>query len=520
MPKLTKDVVLTQQHVRGFVTYGRPRPGNAARYYGVQGSPYFFVGGVSNPVQGDISPINVPAVRKRKAYEQVGRTVEPPALGEYELMVGHKHGTLPRVLGGGLAGCPITTTLTAGRCKDPSDLNRGYESYLYIMANGEATERDLGDMFPQDSDEIIQTTLTVVTDEQYGVAPLAFGAQADGEINAEVIDVTYGWPQDCDDCGDGTEWIYAITRPIGGSPTFQAEVVYSTDGGVTWANVTITGLSAAAVPTAIDVVGGYLVVLVNSAEAHYWAPIDPDTGAPGAWTAVTAGYVSSAGPRDLWVASPTEVWIVGDSGYIYRSRDITASVTPIVAGTLTAQSYRRVHGVESTIVAVGASGEIAITLNGGATWATPQTTFPINGTLTAVAVKDETHFWVAGGSGGAGSGRLFYTLNGGKAWLEDTEATASAALEIQDIVFPTDHVGYVAFTVTGPEARIACTVDGGDSWTTGAARMAATLPVCDRINRLAVPLSDPQTAANNVYAGGLAGDGVEGILLNGVANVV
>ena len=74
--KLTADEVLTQQHVRGFVTYGRPRPGNQAKYYGVQGSQYFFVGGVSNPVQGGISPINVPDPYRRKAYRIVeGRTV-------------------------------------------------------------------------------------------------------------------------------------------------------------------------------------------------------------------------------------------------------------------------------------------------------------------------------------------------------------------------------------------------------------------------------------------------------------
>lgn len=519
MPKLSANEVLTQQHVRGFVQYGRPAPGSVARYYGVQGSQYFFVGGVENPVQGDISPINVPDPARRKAYRLVGRQIEAPDLGTYELMVGHKHGTLPKVLGD-LADCPISTILTMGRCKDPSDLNRGYESYLYILASGLVTDRDHGDMFPMDSDELLQTTLSVTTAEQYGVAPLTFGAKADGEINAEVIDVAWGRPRDCDNCADGTDRIYAITRPIGGSPTFQAEVVYSVDGGNTWTNVNITGLSAAAVPTAIDIVGNNLVVLVNSAGAHYWAPIDQDTGIPGTWTAVTSGYVASAGPRDLYVASATEVWIAADGGYIYKATDITAGVTPKVAASLTTQSYRRIHGQDSTMVAVGAAGQIAITLNNGTTWATPQATFPINGTLTAVCVKDDTHFWVAGGSGAAGAGRLFYTLNGGKSWTEDTEPTAGAATEIQDIVFPTDHVGYVAFTVSGPEGRLACTVDGGDTWTTGAARLATTLPVVDRINRLAVPASDPQTASNYILAGGLAGDGSEGVLLLGVANVI
>ena len=150
----------------------------------------------------------------------------------------------------------------------------------------------------------------------------------------------------------------AIARPIGGSPTFQAEVLYSTDGGTTWTNVNITGLSASAVPSAIDIVGGYLVVLVNSADALYYATLDADTGAPGAWTAVTTGFVAAGSPNDLYVASPTEVWIVGDGGYIYRSRDITAGVAAVVTGTLTSANYRRIHGMDSTIVAVGESGQV------------------------------------------------------------------------------------------------------------------------------------------------------------------
>ena len=49
---------------------------------------------------------------------------------------------------------------------------------------------------------------------------------------------------------------------------------------------------------------------------------------------------------------------MGDGGYIYRSRDITAGVAAVVTGTLTSANYRRIHGMDSTIVAVGESGQV------------------------------------------------------------------------------------------------------------------------------------------------------------------
>lgn len=512
MAKLTADEVLTQQHVRGFMTYGPPQPGNTALYYGIRGQ-YFFISGVSNPVQGSISPINAPDPMRRKKYRRIGRSIEAPDFGTYDLMLAHKHGTVPKALGD-LATCEINVHLTTGKCKDPSSLNRGYESWLYIMAGGEATDRDNGDMFPQDSDEALMTALTVTSAEQYAVGPLAFGEQAATQVNAEVIDLVFAPPQNCANCDQGTGRLYAIARSIGGSPTFQAEVVYSVDGGATWNQVNITGLSATASPTAIDVVGDYLVVLVNSANALYWAALDPDTGIPGTWTAVTSGFATGGNPNDLYVASSSEVYIVGNGGYIYRSRDITAGVTVLNAGISTTQNLLRVHGGDETIVAVGNAQQVVISQNRGASWSTPQTAVPVSANAQAVCVKSDLHWWV-----GFGNGAVYYTLTGGKSWVQDTEAAPSATA-IQDIVFPTGHVGYVAYTLTGPDGRLGTTVDGGDSWATGPARVLGTFPVHDRTNRIAVPNSDPQTSANLVALGGLAGDGSEGVIYLGAANIV
>lgn len=513
MAALTKDTVLTQQHLRGFIQYGGPGPANEAQYYGAR-NQYFFVGGVENPVRGSISPINAPDPMRRKRYERIGRSVEAPDFGTYTLSLAHKHGTLPRALND--VGCPLNLYLSAGRCKNPSDLNRGYESWVYVLAAGEVTDRSNGDMFPMEGDDAQMTELTVTTAVQYAIGPLFLGEQAATNVGANVVDAVYAPPNDCIGCQIGNERIYAIAQPLGSSPTFQSEVIYSVNGGSTWLEVNISGLGATVIPSAIDIVGEYLVVTSRAAGAHYYATIDPDTGAPGTFSTVTSGYVASAGPNDLYVVSPSEVYIVGNGGYVYRSNDITAGVTPVSAGTVTTQNLQRIHGAGETLVAVGNLGNVIYSRD-GAIWANVGLN-PTSSTLFALSVRDEKTWWV-----GAGNGNAWYTLTGGKTWVQLTVPSAS---QINDIVFATDEVGYIAYDTTGPQGNLFTTIDGGNTWaaatpTTTPARIASTWPTFDRINRIAVPVcAEAGTAANFAVLAGLAGDGSDGVIYVAAANIL
>jgi photosystem II stability/assembly factor-like uncharacterized protein len=513
MPQLTKDTVLTQQHLRGFIQYGGSGPLNEAQYYGAR-NQYFFVGGIENPVKGSISPINAPDPMRRKRYERIGRQTEAPDFGSYTLSVAHKHGTLPRVLGD--VGCPITLYLSAGRCKNPSDLNRGYESWVYVLSSGEVTDRSNGDMFVMEGDEALMSELTVTTAVQYAIGPLFLGEQAATNVNANVVDAVYAPPNDCIGCQIGNERIYALTQPVGGSPTVQAEVVYSTNGGATWAEVNIAGLGATVVPNAIDIVGEYLVVLSRTAGAHYYATIDPDTGIPGTFSTVTSGYNASGGPNDIYVASSSEIYIVGQGGYIYRATDITAGVTAVSSATVTTQNLQRIHGSGETLVAVGNLGNVIYSKD-GLVWATAAI-YPTSQTMFGVSVRDEKTWWV-----GAGNGTLFYTATGGKTW---TQVTIPSATQINDIVFATDEVGYVSYDTTGPQGNLFLTIDGGNTWAAATpsvlpARVASSWPVHDRINRIAVPVyAEAGTAANFATLAGLAGDGSDGVIYVAAANIL
>ena len=513
MAQLTKDTVLTNQHIRGFVQFGGSGPLNEAQYYGAR-NQYFFIEGVDNPVKGGISPINAPDPYRRKRYDRIGRSVEAPDFGTYTLKFTHKHGTLPRSLGD--IGCPIVTYLSAGRCKNPSDLNRGYESWVYILSGGEVTDRSNGDMFTMDGDDPLTTELSITTAVQYPVGPLFMGEQAATNVNANAVDVVYAPPNDCIGCQIGNERIYVLTQPIGGSPTIQAEVVYSVNGGATWAEVNISGLGATVQAQAIDIVGEYLVVLSRTSGAHYYALIDSDTGIPGTFSTVTSGYNASGGPNDIYVVSPSEIYIVGQGGYIYRSNDITAGVTAVSSATVTTQNLQRIHGQGEMLVAVGNFGTVLYSRD-GTIWATTALN-PTSQTLFALSVRDDKTWWV-----GAGNGNMWYTTNGGKSWVA---VTVPSATQINDIVFATDEVGYVAYDTTGPQGNLFCTIDGGNTWaaattTSLPARIGSTWPVHDRINRIGVPVyAEAATAANFVTLAGLAGDGSDGVIYVAAANLL
>lgn len=509
---LTVDKVVTQNHVRGFVQYGKPQPGNAPQFYGIA-NQYFFAQGIENPVRGSITPINWPSPQRLKSWDTVGQQVDPPDAGTYTLMLAMKHLAVPRAMVA--VTCELSTILTVGRCKNPSDLNRGYDDFLYFLSQGLVSDNSHGDLMSSDSDDPNFSTLTVTTSDQYAAGPLYFGETAAAEVNANVIDVAYGYPNDCIGCQDGNERIYTLSLPVGASPSFQAEVNYSVDGGLTWALSNITGLGVVAQPSAIDVVGEFLVVLVNSANAYYYAELDPDTGAPGTWTAVTTGFVTAGKPNDLVVFSPTEVYICADAGYLYKLETVGAPVQVLSAGSATTQPLYRIHGDGTNIVAVGGVGAVVYSSNQGQTWALAQA-LPTNFSLRAISVRD-SKLWFVGS--GVGEAKVWYTANGGKSWSQIAIA-GTAPTQINDIMFATAHIGYIAYDIAGPQGVIAYTVDGGNSWVTGQRRQATNLPVFDRANRLAVPNGVSGINANFLAVAGLAGDGSDGIILVGAANIL
>lgn len=511
MPDITADEIVTQKHKRAFIQYGGPKPGNPPKYAG-QDAQYMAITGVGAPEAGGIDPIWVKDPRKQDKYRLVAKKMSAPDLAKSTLEIYEKHNALPRQLL--QQNCPLNVYEPTGACLDLSDFISGWTDYVLVYSQGTVGDKDLGDRVTFDSDEAVADSLSMTWADIYPIGPMSFGDNATTLIDREVIDVVYGDKASCGNCGpenDGTRWLYALVKSSGaGSPGLPTEVVYSTDYGSTWTETNITGMGATEDGVAIDIAGKYLVVISQTAGGVntggvYFAEINSVTGVPGTWTKVTTGFVATYQPTDIYVASPREVYISAKGGYIYKSTDITSGVSVLNAGAATSQDLNRVHGKDEAIVCVGAAGAVVKSTNRGLTWAV--TTAPAVATLQALAVMDQSRFWV-----GSSSGNVYYSLDGGSTWTAKG-FSGSGSGNVTDIVFASQEVGYICHATTTPTGRVFTTWDGGEDWT-NAEKRVLSMPVCDRINRVAFPTAaSTGIAVNNLLAGGLAGDGTDGILL-------
>jgi len=515
MPTTQSNETYTQNFIRAFTQRGGPSPSNLVRYAGLD-EQYLMVGDISRPDRGGINAINVNDPRVRGLFSRTGVTIDAPDIPSNSLTFKQKINGVPwyqfRL------NCPINVYESVGQCFDPSDPLNGWNT-LTILSRGLSTDKTYQGRTPFDgSDETTAEIAFSWLGDVYTVGGIALGEQDSIGVTTEVVDGVYASAAVCSDCGpsnDGTKWIYELQQTAGGSSAVNGVVMYSVDYGATWSSSAITGLAVGSLVTAIDIVGQYLVVVCKTENAYYVSQINNMTGAPGAWTKVSTGFVSTKTPNDLWVESPTAVYFVADGGYIYKSTSILAGVTVLNAGNATTNNLNRIHGAGGTIVAVGASNTILYSTNKGQTWAAPAA--GVTGAHSAVAVVTPLIWWVGTLDT---SGKVWYTETAGAIWTQ-LVLPGAALTAIQDIVWPTNECAYIAATRTGPTAAIFQTTFGGAVWgESNTSRLPGTLPTFGRANRIAVPTT-PDLMINAGYfaISGLGGGLVDGIIYIGAEPV-
>jgi photosystem II stability/assembly factor-like uncharacterized protein len=356
---------------------------------------------------------------------------------------------------------------------------------------------------------MIDEDVPFVGEDYYEVGRLGFGEQAGAQISQEVVDIIIPDSVACGTCGivsDGCQVVLGVTLRAGGSPGTGADIVYTRDGGGSWAYREITTLTGSNDPNALAVVGSYVFVVSQETGSLMYATLADLLTGTETWTNVTTGFgvAGSTGPRAIYAFDPTHIWIVGLGGYIYFSDDITAGVSTQDAGVATTQKYNAIHGIDQLhIVAVGDSNAVSVTNNGGSTWSA--VTGPAVGVnLNAVWVQTESR-WLVGTAGG----KLFYTVDSGVSWTEIAFPGSGSGV-VYDLAFATPSVGFLAHTTSGPRGRILRTLDGGHSWYV-APESGVALPNNQKISALAT--CDP----NVVFGAGLSSGGTDGFIVKGAA---
>lgn len=405
-------------------------------------------------------------------------------------------------------GCDHDLQLHMGQCQDPQDFNKGWDKIL-VLETASPTDwgtTDLGAMQP-DNQEAVNEEVPFSGERFYEIVKIAISAQAATELVQEVVDVLICDMVTCGECGissNGCDVALALTLTAGGSPGLAAEIIFTSDGGLTYGQTNVTTLAANEDPDAFACVGSNVVVISEDSESIHYAPLADLVNGTEVWTQVTTGFVAGNGPLAIYSGSSMHTWIVGENGYIYFTDDPTSQVVVQDAGVATADNLNSVHAFDiENVIAGGDNGALVLSRNGGETWDLIVTSADIlAANINAVWMKDVDIWFV-----GTDAGQLFYTADAGINWVEITFPGSGAGV-VRDIQFASDSVGYMAHDTVTPAGRLLRSVDGGHSWYV-APEDNTTIPANDQINAIA----PCEANVNIAWAGGLADDGTDGILV-------
>lgn len=457
---------------------------------------------------GDITRIEVPSQLKRGEYDVVGEIQSGEENATLNLMLRYmlSPSKMQRVAN---KKCIADFQIHFGNCTSPLDFNRGWETAKIIAFEGARlttySTDELGSLQSTDESAIAEE-VEISARLFYEIGPMTFAERAKSEVAQEIIKVLVCDSPNCGDCedpSDGCQRIYAVSAPAGSSPGVLPEVIVSEDGLNTIASESpITTLAIGEDPDDAACVGDYLVVVSQDSLSLHYADLAELVDGAETWSEVTSGFVATKGPRAIDAYSPYDVFIAGAGGYVYFSEDITSGVEVLDAGVATTQDLNDIYAYSTeVVVAVGASNAVIYTTNGSTF---QSVTGPAVGVvLNCVFARSEREWWV-----GTADGRLFYTKDRGEHWTEKG-FNGDGSGSVEDIVFASNHVGFISHTLNGA-GRLLRTISGGHSWYV-LPDGNSTLTTNDRLNSLAVCQKD----VNTLYAGGLAANAADGILLKG-----
>jgi len=225
-------------------------------------------------------------------------------------------------------------------------------------------------------------------------------------------------------CGDALDVCEIGAISSAGEVAVEADILLTTDGGVTWT-------AAAAQPFAVaedaGALGGYnlgagnyrVIVCRATTDGANPAEIGYSDDAGATWSTVNVGATNGefmTGPESMFQRTPDELWIctdtgAGAAGAIYRSRDGALTWTQMMNSATDALNSIKCYN-ERVMLAVGDTNEILATYDGGDTW----TSITGPAAMAAVdalccAAMTEKH-WLVGYEGG----QLYQTQNGGISW--------------------------------------------------------------------------------------------------------
>lgn len=399
--------------------------------------------------------------------------------------------------------CRVDIFALSGKCGNPQDFTEGGEKWVYFP-DGRISSHSYENFGAYGRDENNPTNEMVdMTAEDYWEFRYMRQDQIGSSVTTrEIYTIDTDPGNNCDDCPDPCSRVLMTMAGASATPGTQPSLIYSSNGGESWASSTISTLFSNENIKDGVVVGGSFVIISNTSNSIHWTVVDDVFTATNTWNEVVSGFVAAKAPNAMSALDVRHIWIVGDGGYIYFAENFKTGVAVQDAGVATTQNLNSVHALDtSNVLVVGNSNAVLFTSNGGVTW--ESVTGPAVGINLGACWMWDAKTWLVG-EGAGGSGRLWLTVNGGVSWSQI--GLPATYTRIDKIVFVSDAEGYIAAR-SGGKSYILRTITGGSEWVvlpqgkTGVSisnSYLSDLAVCSKY-------------ANTVYAAGLAANGTAGI---------
>jgi len=371
-----------------------------------------------------------------------------------------------------IGNCDVTIYVMADPCGKLGIFN----SYTrgVVLYNARITNRTLQNLVMREADEKTMRVYEIAYRGVYNLRALSVTRQTIAEtrdLNTIVFDMeTRCAGSDCGAPKDPNDVGYIGTDGTAGSPTSDADIWATDDGGTTWANTT----GATASPfTGGDIVSAVMFqmdkntwrLLVASGQKSGYAQVAYSDDDGSTWTTVNVGSTAWEGfahAGALFAFDSEHIWAATTHGRVYFSEDGGVTWTSQTSA-LTASGARALYGVHFSDYdngfAAGADGTLIYTNDGGETWTALTTAPTSSNTITALQVHSKYHLLVGSNADG-----LWISLDGGATWTSVTFPGQSTNGTVNGFSFVNDKVGFMIHNPASGQGYVHYTCDGGASW--------------------------------------------------------
>lgn len=502
MPPISQEIQRTT-FSRVFLIDGGAGPNNLPQYMSLGRATAVSQG------MGDITPIRVPSASQYDSFDVVD-TIQGqedlPTLG-VEFRKAYAISAIRKMV---KKRCDIDVQVHVGKCKVPNDYDRGYD-IVAILEKSRATQYATDDLGAMDGDQnaAVMETVDFTGMQYYEIAPVTASKQADATITDEITRVIIADAITCANCGapsDGVQVVFGLQAETSGSPGIGGKIIWTKNGGATWTLTNITTGSIGETFSDIVAQGPYLVVASGGAQdrLHYCLISDLLKGVPN-WRVVSTGIVAAGSPIRFFKYDNDTIFLTGEGGYLYLLQDVVKGVTVVMSGSVTTNNLRAGHTRNGKdVIVVGDANTILYSGNYGVTFVA------VTGPAAAAGIRASAAFCYGPQTYMVGyqNGSAYYTTDGGYTW---TAVSIPAVNEIYDIQASTNSVMWIAARdgIGLGNGQILRSINGGYSFVPISETSGTLMPSSRAITTIAATADDP----NTIYAGGLATDGNDGVLI-------